>query len=676
MTTNEDPPPLVTRREEDPMEEEQGNNEVRRHPGEGLFGPGSFPVELRKFILRKVVEPLAALPLEPRDFLECEFRFGTFKNKGGFTPGIPREAHHNLLQFFINPINGFTTPWGKVPSRAVDTLYNLTLPGGQTRNLRETFNMSKGGVMTRIIKERFAGPYDDWSMGVRVGFALESRLDLVKGTKVPGVQRLKIRHGFSRKDKINETTGLSQPWPFVYHLTEVYTTEDMSLMDNGSFEQRCPVSYEFEVEIHRYYSRPSGWTAMLINTAFNELTAFREIIDKNPVPTDRKARHEALSAYCHIAKGHLDKSKWDMWKRNKFVGAQVVSLQAQDLKRLGLERWAVGDKTDGDRVLLFFHAGGVWMIHRTEGKLDFKPTDLIYPAEDKADLMETFSGTLLDGEYLPGKNTIVLFDTLWYGSVDVSKWGYDDRWDLLDSFVDRLNKCQWDPDTTHYRVVVKPVMFPENPMDVAGLAKEILDWFRENKEHALFDIDGLVFTRVAQELPGLGVRCDGMLKWKPPEMCSVDLWMLRPETVPFGTGTVCWHLFASCANAQQWEQGGGMGSDGLSRGLRSLIYLLGEDPGSKVLVEDLVAHAKRAVRGNWIPSLITTLQVPVSVSLQYPYNRQVVEFHPKGNTWVPGKIRWDKPRPNGINVVTSVLETIRNPVTEAMITTPQYHLPM
>lgn len=285
-----------------------------------------------------------------------------------------------------------------------------------------------------------------------------------------------------------------------------------------------------------------------------------QILEQNSRPITLEQQKEVLSNYDSLVEKVREKKKYD--KDSYYLAPKPVTLEQVHLSDPGitygqvsiLDGYAVTDKADGERMLLFVDEKGIaYMINNA-----FEVRGTGWKVK-----RESLYNTILDGEYLPStkrldkseQDMFAVFDVYFVGgesvmhlplmskktaqiksTVDESKQKKkapmkitgDSRVDIMNAV---LNGAMWDHEKgTHLELVTK-VHISASGNEMFSACRKILE--DATKKGSPYDIDGLIFTPV--DLPvfghypnkpvtinGMGATWDRVLKWKPPQQNSID----------------------------------------------------------------------------------------------------------------------------------------------------------
>uniref|UniRef100_A0A6I8RUA9 mRNA-capping enzyme n=1 Tax=Xenopus tropicalis TaxID=8364 RepID=A0A6I8RUA9_XENTR len=241
------------------------------------------------------------------------------------------------------------------------------------------------------------------------------------------------------------------------------------------------------------------------------------------------------------------------WRGSGFPGAQPVSMDRSNMKFLEQKAYKVSWKADGTRYMMIIDGKNeVYMIDRDNSV--FHVTNLEFPF--RKDLQHHLANTLLDGEMIIDKvNGQVVPRYLIYDII---------KFNLLEG----------------------------------SFAREV--------SH---EVDGLIFQPIGKYKAG---RCDDILKWKPPNLNSVDF-LLKITKV---------------------------GGEGLLTRNVGLLYVGKYDcPFSEIKVTKDLKQ----------------------------YENKIIECKFENNRWVFMRQRVDKSFPNSYDTALAVCNSIRNPVTKEIL---------
>lgn len=300
------------------------------------------------------------------------------------------------------------------------------------------------------------------------------------------------------------------------------------------------------------------------------------------------------------------------WKGSGFPGSQPVSMDISNLDYLRQKPYKCSWKADGTRFLMLIDGKEkVFMLDRDNTV--FHVPHLQFPR--RKDLNAHITDTLLDGEMIldtvNGKTVprYLVYDIIRFEGQEVGKTHFNTRLTCIDKeiILPRNTKTQQgllDKTKEPFSVRMKPFW------DIVT-ARKILDGdFASQVSH---EVDGLIFQPVPDPYhPG---RCKDVLKWKPPDMNSVDFKLMI---------TI--------------DEGG----EGILKTKRAYLYVTGLDkPFSEMkFSKDLKELDKKIIECCFDPSI---------------------------NSWKFMRERTDKSFPNHYSTAIAVCESIQRPVTKDIL---------
>ncbi|KAK2156753.1 hypothetical protein LSH36_206g04070 [Paralvinella palmiformis] len=296
------------------------------------------------------------------------------------------------------------------------------------------------------------------------------------------------------------------------------------------------------------------------------------------------------------------------WNGSGFPGSQPVSMDMQNIKFLSQKPYKVSWKADGTRYMMLIEGKDqVYCIDRDNTV--FHIPNLVFPK--RKDLNSHVGGTLIDGEMIIDKvddkpiPRYLIYDIIKFEGIDVGGTELSRRFlcinkELIGPRHELIKQGRLDRMKEPFSVRAK--FFWE-----ISTVKNILDGkFSQELSH---EIDGLIFQ--PEPDPYLSGRCLSVLKWKPPNMNSVDfkLKIVREEK----TG------------------------------------MLPETKGYLFV-------------GQYEPPLA---EIKVTKELK-EFDNKIIEcsWDPTANQWKFMRQRTDKSFPNSYSTAMGVCESIKNPITK------------
>ncbi|GFU61426.1 mRNA-capping enzyme [Nephila pilipes] len=335
----------------------------------------------------------------------------------------------------------------------------------------------------------------------------------------------------------------------------------------------------------------------------------KEFHKKNPVFMEGVPGVLTISELSHISRIQRKCQEMCGWKGSGFPGSQPVSMDINNLKFLAAKPYKVSWKADGTRYMMLIDGEDeIYFIDRDNSI--FKVDGLRFPRRKEPD--EHLANTLLDGEMIidkvDGKDVprYLAYDIIKFESQDVGQTDFERRLlciskEIIKPRRDAMMNGKIDRMKEPFSVRAKDFW------DVTS-AKQILgEKFRREMSH---EVDGLIFQPVPD--PYVCGRCPDVLKWKPPELNSVDFKLV----IKHKTG------------------------EGLLPTKIGLLYVGGmSEPFGEI-------KTTRALR---------------------EMDKKIIECKFENNQWVFMRERTDKSFPNAYKTAVGVCESIRNPVTTDLL---------
>ena len=242
-------------------------------------------------------------------------------------------------------------------------------------------------------------------------------------------------------------------------------------------------------------------------------------------------------------------------KNNAYISYKPVTIQLQNLQKdqegiLGnvLQNYAVTEKADGDRLLMFL-----------------SETGKVYFINDRFEV--TYSGiqgdnlpnkTLLDGEYIskdmfgnPDKKYMG-FDIYFYAGVDTRPFAFENETDKSKSRYSKLKQAMKEiqaKNKTDVEFASKVFNFVTKKMNIFNIAEDL---YKKRTNKFTYHIDGLIYQPTnlgcGQTYVNRPIKYDGgkysmtwnrLLKWKPPHENTIDFLIIVDDMCTGGTLTNC-----------------------------------------------------------------------------------------------------------------------------------------
>ncbi|XP_008235258.1 PREDICTED: mRNA-capping enzyme-like [Prunus mume] len=302
----------------------------------------------------------------------------------------------------------------------------------------------------------------------------------------------------------------------------------------------------------------------------------------------------------------------------QFPGSHPVSLNRDNQQLLRQRYYYATWKADGTRYMMLITWDGCYLIDR---KFCFRRVQMRFPCKfsNKVIPEKTHHFTLLDGEMIidTDPNThkqerrYLIYDVMAINQLSLTELPFHERWKMLEKEVieprnmerDTLSKSP----EPYYRYDLEPFSVRRKGFWLLSTVTKLLRKFIPGLSHAS---DGLIFQ--GWDDPYVPRTHEGLLKWKFPEMNSVDF------------------LFE-------------LGVDG-----RELLFL--NERGKK----KLMGGYRVVFKDELDPALCSGKIIECS-------------WDGEGNVWVCMRTRPDRSTPNEFNTYKKVMRSIKDNITEEVL---------
>lgn len=289
-----------------------------------------------------------------------------------------------------------------------------------------------------------------------------------------------------------------------------------------------------------------------------------------------------------------------------FPGAQPVSMDRTNIKLLKDHKYRVSWKADGCRFMLYIQdEDNIFFLTRSLQL--WRVTGLLFPRIE--DIKSHLTDTLLDGEMVTdvrdGQSfpTYLIYDVISLNGKIVANDHFDKRCWLIRAVIvearKKARRANMIPNET------KPFVVCEKGFYHIHKAKKTLELRVPHEK------DGLIFQPL--NAPYTGGTCTNILKWKPPELNSIDFLMVVREVRENGCLPEC------------------------------VAQLYVSNVKDRPLIQFKLSRDRADYR---------------------QYNNKIVEVIFKDRRWIVLRERTDKLRPNTYDTAMSVMKSIKEPVSE------------
>lgn len=304
----------------------------------------------------------------------------------------------------------------------------------------------------------------------------------------------------------------------------------------------------------------------------------------------------------------------------RFPGSHPVSLDRKAFQLLRQRYYYATWKADGTRYLMLLTRDGCYLIDKD--KFRFRRVQMRFPCwRDQSDY-KLHHNTLLDGEMVVDTfmdeqrkwcqvRRYLVFDLVVINGQSIADRPFSERWNILNKEVIKPRNDEKNITNHWYRYEMEPFGIRIKPFCLlSAVEKKIFKELIPNLPH---ETDGLIFQ--GWDDPYVSGRCDVLLKWKYPEMNSVDF------------------LFDIDKNG------------------RKMLFLKINDEEMKLM------------KGYTIEFRGDGWDQPAS------YRGKIIEcsWDKEKRVWVSMRIRVDKSTPNGIGVARRVIKSINDNITTEVV---------
>ncbi|PIA38958.1 hypothetical protein AQUCO_02700264v1 [Aquilegia coerulea] len=345
------------------------------------------------------------------------------------------------------------------------------------------------------------------------------------------------------------------------------------------------------------------------DTAPNEILTNDDVLG-DAIPYDQQ---EKMRQFCY----HSLKLGAGAKGTSQFPGSHPVSLNRDNLQLLRQRYYYATWKADGTRYMMLITCDGCYLVDRN---FCFRRVQMRFPLRQTNEGLakETHNLTLLDGEMVidtleEQKQTrrYLIYDLIAINSVSVIERPFCERWNMVEKEVIEPRNIErqfiHQSRNPHYRYDMEPFRVRRKAFWLLSTVTKQLKDFIPKLSHAA---DGLIFQ--GWDDPYVPRTHEGLLKWKYPEMNSVDF------------------LFEVVDENRQllflYERGRKKSMDG-----SQVVFRDASDPSA--------------------------------------YSGKIIEcaWDSEEQVWVCMRVRVDKSTPNDINTYRKVMRSIKDNITEEVL---------
>lgn len=332
--------------------------------------------------------------------------------------------------------------------------------------------------------------------------------------------------------------------------------------------------------------------------------------------------------------------------RNKyFIGAQPETLHFEHLHKINNNNYAVTDKADGERTLMFINSYG-WIYF-----IDNNCKNVM-----KTNIKSTSSNSILiDGELVKTKSSLNFwaFDIIFYKGTDLRKAENANLLERL-NLIKSLNISSLN--TEQYKFNLKKYVFGNISLGIS-----ILNEKYRNVSEESYSKDGYIFTPINENYPE-NRKWKNLLKWKPSELNTIDFWVEKDPGVK--NGYLLYINDPSSKNENCLE---------LFRPEIEIDKIEWDNIPSKFIPWDEDINLDNTI---YYKTTFDSSMLDEISGTEFK-DKTVIEFKWNGDCFVPLRTRFDKTINskkwgNNIVVAKDIWKSIKNPVTLNQITKTCY----
>ncbi|XP_031397140.1 mRNA-capping enzyme-like isoform X2 [Punica granatum] len=211
----------------------------------------------------------------------------------------------------------------------------------------------------------------------------------------------------------------------------------------------------------------------------------------------------------------------------QFPGSHPVSLSRENLQLLRQRYYYATWKADGTRYMMLITVDGCYLIDRS---FNFRRVQMRFPCRTSDGIGEkTHHYTLLDGEMIidtmpdsqKQERRYLIYDLIALNHVSLVEHPFHERWKMIEKEVVEPRNAErhniYQSRNPYYRYDLEPFKVRRKDFWLLSTVTKVLKEFIPKLSH---DADGLIFQ--GWDDPYVPRTHEGLLKWKYPEMNSVD----------------------------------------------------------------------------------------------------------------------------------------------------------
>lgn len=316
------------------------------------------------------------------------------------------------------------------------------------------------------------------------------------------------------------------------------------------------VNNQFEIELEYNKGNSKENNNDILKIINNEVNIIKQVLEDSEILISKEESINVLKEYKKILFGN------ENYDTNNLYTMAVVSTEVQHIVDKIPNKYAVSDKTDGEKYQLFVHNNIVYLI---SNNLQIKKTKY---------KVKNINNTILEGEIVFHKNKYIfmLYDTIFYNNVDIrNEIILNNRLNFLQEFCKNLNdiyliknfdnKFNIDTLEKHYENEVisfythlnktiekskhndiifypKIFLFPFGAENFEVYLYSKLIWnvcTNNTKINCPYLLDGIIYTGLEQKYTrDRKEQKYPIYKYKPPEFNSIDIYITFQRNLETG----------------------------------------------------------------------------------------------------------------------------------------------
>ena len=361
--------------------------------------------------------------------------------------------------------------------------------------------------------------YDDHMYDLRLSLneelpkekIIKKNMEFLKSTNKPKYYRFKNRYRIHAEDD-----------SFFIDLTNVKSGYGPSFRESNTLESVS--KYEIEIEVNNEVKKDT------IDDLLSYIYLILTEIEGNSIILSNQVKDKVIEDYYELVQVKYNQNKYSKNDKNKFIAASPKTIHKENLinstniKNL-YNHYAVTLKADGERYLLFIDNEGKQYLMNNQ-----------FHVLSNGQINSSYKNSLIEGELIETDTEKIFYayDMLFSKGNDIRKrWlkalkrdpeeKHLGRIDFLNQFLEDKNHQELE----NYKESKNIIQTKKKPYEYSlrNDGSDIFDKIKSiwnTRKSFPFEVDGMILCPIMEHYPLRGGTWDSLFKWKPSNLNTID----------------------------------------------------------------------------------------------------------------------------------------------------------